>query len=120
MASYTWPPTLPQDVRTDFTEAGGALILSSPMDKGSPKRRRRGNKPAILTVGFYMTTAQVATFETFIKTTIKGTARFDFPHPRTGATIEVRPVPQGDGDLYRVGYVSPIEWSVDMVLEVMP
>lgn len=120
MASYTWPATLPQNVRTEFRETGGALILSSSMDKGPAKRRRRGNLPATLNVGFIMTTAQVATLEGFVSSTIKATARFDFEHPRTGATIEVRIVPQGNGDLYSVSYFSQTEWAVDMTLEVMP
>jgi hypothetical protein len=120
MASYTWPGSLPQKVRTDYTENAGVLILSTPMDAGPAKRRRRGNMPNTVNVGFYMTTAQVATLENFVQNTIKGTARFDFPQPRTGGTVEVRLVPQGDGRLYSVSYYSPTEWLVDMNLEIIP
>jgi hypothetical protein len=120
MAAYTWPVSLPQNVRQDFQTARALNILSTPMDLGSPKRRRRGLGVEQLKVGFYMTTAQIATLETFVQSTIKGTARFDFAHPVTGATVEVRIVPQSDGQLYTVSYHSPTLWLVDMMLEVVP
>ena len=120
MAAYTWPAGLPQNVRRDYSEQSGVLILSTPMDAGPAKMRNRGTKPTTLAVGFYMSDAQILTLETFIKSTIKGTARFDFPHPRTGATVEVRIVPDQDGVLYSASFNAPGEYTVDMTLEVMP
>lgn len=121
MAAYTWPPSLPTSVDSSgFSESYGVLILSTPMDAGPAKRRRRGVKPRIMNVAFVMTNTQIATLETFINDTIKGTARFDFPHPRTGVVIEVRIIPNGDGDLFGVSYFSHDLYQVSLSLEQMP
>ena len=90
------------------------------MDAGPAKMRRRGVKSTMLQVGFYMSDDQIQTLETFIKSTLKGTARFDFPHPRTGAIVEVRIVPDQDGMLYTAGFNAPGEFTVDMKMEIMP
>lgn len=116
----TWPGGLPQNVRREYSEESGVLILQSPMDAGPAKMRRRGAKPTMLNVGFFMTTAQVATLETFVTSTLRGTKRFTFPHPRTGLSVEVRIVPGQDGQLYQVGYSTPGEFTVEMKLEVLP
>lgn len=90
------------------------------MDSGPAKRRRRSAGIEQMTCGFVMTTAQVATLENFITNTIKGTARFDFAHPITAVTVEVRVVPQGDGQLYSAAYLGPSTYAVSMTLEVLP
>lgn len=121
MAAYTWPATLPTQVdSSSYSENYGVLILSTPMDAGPAKRRRRGNKPRIFNVSFIMDDTQIATLETFINDTIKGTARFDFPNPRTQVVVEVRIVPNGDGDLFSVSYFTPTLYRVSLVLEQMP
>lgn len=119
--SYTWPGTLPQQPITDgYGEAGGVLSARSPMDKGPAKMRKLGAKPARLTVSYWMTSAQVETLRTFVESTIKGTARFGWPHPRTGSTVEALMVPGGEGDYYTLGYIGPDRWQVGIELEVLP
>lgn len=120
MALYSWPATLPQNVRRDFQLSRAVNVLSTPMDTGPAKRRRRSAGIEQMKVGFYMTTDQIATLEAFINSSLKGTARFDFAHPVTGVTVEVRIVPQQDGQMYTVGYYTPTLWTVDMALEVVP
>lgn len=120
MAVPSWPAGLPQNVRKDYSETSGVLLLSTPMDKGPAKLRRRGVKPTILKVGFYMTDTQIGTLETFLKTTLGGVQRFTFPHPRTGSSVEVRVVPAQGGELYTASFFAPGEFTVDMQLEVMP
>lgn len=120
MAAYTWPVSLPQNVRQDFQTARAMNILSTPMDMGVSKRRRRGVGIEQLRVGFYMTAAQISTLDTFVQVTLKGTARFDFTHPVTNLLVEVRIVPQSDGQLYSIGYYTPSLWTVDMILEIIP
>lgn len=118
--SYVWPPALPQTVQKGYSETGGVLVIRTPQDSGPAKMRFRGQKPQILQVSFLMTTAQVDTLDTFIKTTIKGTARFGFPHPRTATMVEVRIVPQGEGDFYTMTYQAPGYYLVNLQLEVLP
>lgn len=119
-ASYTWPASLPQDVMRDFSENSGVLVLRTPMDAGPSKMRRRGARPDQMTVGFYMTDEQVTTLDEFIKETIKGTARFYFPHPRTSVVVEARIVPGQDGQFYTASFFAPGQYTVGMTLEIMP
>lgn len=119
-ASYTWPVTLPQTPLAEYTENNGVLIIQTPMDAGPAKRRRRGELPTTFSCGFHMTSTQVGTLETFVKTTISGTARFYFTHPRTGSTVEVRIVPSDNGKLYTATYLKASTYLVSLNLEVMP
>ena len=118
--SIIWPLTLPQVPQKGFTESGGVLVVRTPTDSGPAKMRKRGSKPQTLNVQFLMTTAQTILLETFVKTTIQGTIRFGFPHPRTGVVSEVRIVPQGEGDYYTLSYVAPGYYNVSLTLEVLP
>lgn len=118
--AYVWPIDLPQTPQKGFSETGGALIVRTPMDGGPAKMRRRGNLPSKLTVSFIMTTAQVAVLENFVTNTTKGTARFEFLHPRTQQTVEVRMVPQNEGDLYTVTYLAPDYWTINSSFEILP
>jgi hypothetical protein len=120
MAAYTFPATLPQYVTTNYSEASGVLTLVTPMDMGPPKMRRRGVKPTNFAVSFVMDNTQIETLDDFIKDTIKGTARFDFPHPRTRSTIEVRIIPNSDGTYYNIDYLGVEHYTVSMKLEQMP
>lgn len=120
MAAYTWPGGLPQNIRRDFQVSRGLNILSTTMDTGPAKRRRRGAAVETIKVGYYMTASEIAILENFIQNTIKGVARFDYNHPVTGTSIEVRFVPQSDGQLYTVSFSTPTQWAVDMTLEVVP
>lgn len=118
--AYVWPPSLPQAPLTDYSETSGALILRTPMDAGPAKLRRRGQRPDTLSVVYGMTRAQLVALAAFVQDTIKGTARFGLPHPRTGATVEVRIVPGQDGELYGTAYGAPDFWRVSLTFEVLP
>lgn len=127
MAVSTWPTTLPQVPQKGYTETGGVLILRTPTDAGPAKMRRRGESPQGLNVSFLMSGAQVSSFEDFVKTTLRGVKRFNFPHPRLKSgtppvptSVEVRIVPQGSGDLYTLTYAAPDYWTVSMQLEILP
>lgn len=117
--SYIWPTSLPQSPQKGFAETGGVLVLRTPMDAGPAKQRRRGARPQGLQVTFIMTTAQTQTLETFVKTTLQGTARFGFTHPRLNTVVETRIVPQGDGQLYTFTYLAPDYWTVSLQLEIL-
>lgn len=120
MATYVWPESLPQSPQKGFTETGGVLILRTPMDAGPAKQRRRGQRPQTMDVSFIMTTQQTQDLENFVKTTLQGTARFDFNHPRLNTTVEVRIVPQAEGQLYSFSYLAPDYWTVSLKLEILP
>lgn len=121
MAVYTWPATLPTAPdRNSYSESYGVLMLSTPMDAGVAKRRRRGNRPRTISVAFIMDDTQIATLETFINDTIKGTARFDFPNPRTGVVAEFRIVPNGEGELFTIMPFTPVLYRITMTFEQLP
>jgi hypothetical protein len=122
MSVPNWPTTgnFPQTPQKGYTESMGANIIRSPMDSGPAKQRFRGNKPQVLTVSFFLSQSQVDTLETFIVTTLKGVRRFNFPHPRTGITKEMRVVPQQDGQLYSLDYLGPGYYMANLTFEVLP
>lgn len=119
-AAYTWPLGLPQVPQKGFTETGGALIMRTSMDAGIAKQRRRGYSPSQLNLTFILTSAQVTTLENFVDNTIRGVARFYFPHPRTSQQEEVRIIPQGEGTLYNLAYLAPGYWTLTIQFEVLP
>lgn len=119
--SINWPPTLPQNAAVSgYGEGGGMNIAISPMDAGPPKLRKVSSRADQITVTYLMTTSQVATFETFAKTTTSGIKRFNWQHPRTAVSKEVRFVPGKDGEFYRILYIGPAFYSVAFTLEILP
>jgi hypothetical protein len=121
MATYTWPPTLPTSADSQsYSEVYGVLVLVSPMDAGPAKMRYRGQKPRTMNIEFVMDNTQIATLETFINTTLRGTARFNFTHPRTQASIETRFVPSSDGKYFSISYFAPDLYKISFSLEQMP
>jgi hypothetical protein len=67
-----------------------------------------------------MRTSQVEALRVFVEDTIKGTARFGFPHPRTGAIVEARLVATDNGEMYTVSYITNDVWSTSMQMEILP
>jgi hypothetical protein len=115
-----WPSTLPQKPQENFSEVGGVLVLRSQTDKGPAKMRRRGKYGGTMQVSFYMTNAQYSTFKAFVEDTLFGTKRFGFNHPMTNALLEVRIVPQQDGQMYNTSYITNGWNNVSMTFEVIP
>lgn len=120
-ASYTWPAGLPQaPLFASMSDDFGFNIVTTNMEAGVAKIRKRGQRSSKMQMTFSMTTAQVATLKTFVETTISGLSRFYFTHPRTGSTIEARLVPSGDGVLYQIAQTAPGYWNVSMTMENLP
>lgn len=123
MAIPSWPSAnnFPQVPQKGFTESVGINVIRSQTDAGPAKQRVRARRPDTMQLSFILTTAQCDTLETFIKDTIRGTKRFNFPHPRKlGTTVEVRIVPQQDGQFFQLEYLAPGFWQTQMTFEVMP
>ena len=114
----SWPATLPQEfVEDSFEETMQSLIISTDMEVGPPKTRKR------LTANFtpikgsiIVTKAQRAIFLTFFHSTIAGGAlKFTWKHPITGSTVEMKIIsppkitPLG-GDYFKI----------DMDLHILP
>ena len=118
--THIWEATLPQVPQKGFSESIGALILRTPMDAGPAKQRYRGRRSNTMQLTFIMTTVQVGTLDTWITNTLRGTARFGFPHPRTGSIVEARIVPQGEGGLFNCTYIAPGYWNVSLQFEILP
>lgn len=123
MPIASWPTAnnFPQVPQKGFQETVGINIIRSPMDRGPAKQRLAGTRPNTMQLQFIMTTAQTQTLETFVKTTIRGTQRFNFPHPRIlNTTIECRLVPQSDGQFYVLQYLAPGYWQTNLTFEILP
>lgn len=100
----TWPTGMRYDWR-DFSETPEPVVERSEMERGVPKQRRIASDARVevqLTLHFD-TKAEIADFETWFYTTIKaGQDFFDWPHPRTGATVQARVV---GGELGQLTYL---------------
>lgn len=122
MAIPSWPTinNFPQVPQKGFTESVGVNIIRSQTDAGPAKQRVRSRRPSTMQLSFIMTTEQAATLETFVRDTIRGTKRFNFLHPRTNANVEVRIVPQGDGEFYQLQYLAPGYWQTSINFEILP
>lgn len=119
--AYIWPPALPQSPQMDsFSETKGVLIIRSPMDAGPAKQRRRGRRPDTMQVSFFMDASQKLVLDNFIENTIMGTARFAYKHPLTFQNLEVRIVPQQDGQFYTLQPITFNWYSISMTFEVLP
>jgi hypothetical protein len=115
----SWPASLPQAPLIEgYGETPPDLVLRSQTDGGWAKTRARATAgPTRIVATYAMTGTQLAAFETFVSSDIaERTLAFDWPRPRTGATVSVRMVvvpvivPAGGAD----------RWTVGLTLETMP
>jgi len=111
---------LPQVPQKGFTESIGVNVIRSGTDSGPAKMRRRGTVASTMDLSFILTTAQCTTLENFIKNTLLGTRRFSFPHPRTNTAVEVRIVPSGEGEFFKLQYLAPGYWNTSLKFEILP
>lgn len=85
----TWPISLPQAPEIPgYEEQEPNAVVMTQMDAGPPKSRQRFTAAyAKVTFTFMLTSADVATFRTFYRTTLGyGALAFDFTIPRVGGT----------------------------------
>ena len=118
MASY--PASLPADfLMAAFSETAPDNVIASAMDVGPPKTRRRSSAAVRNISGnVLMTTAQVATHDTFFTTTLfDGAEPFDWTDPRTGAAGSYLYQP-GSPPLYTSA--GPGRWLVTIKLMELP
>lgn len=120
--AIVWPVTLPlRPLVEGYSDAAPNNVLRTSVDIGPAKTRRRSAAaPYPITANFVLTASQAADLDTFANTTLMGGAlRFEWQHPRTGATIECRIVPS-DKDLVKFTPEGPLRWRASMTLEVLP
>jgi hypothetical protein len=122
MAIPTWPTAgnFPQSPQKGFSESIGVNVIRTQTDMGPAKQRRRSKRPSTMDVSFILTTAQTQTLETFINNDLQGVNRFKFTHPRLYTQIDVRIVPQSDGEFFKLQYLAPGYWQTSLKLEVLP
>ena len=85
--SAIWPAGLPQKFdKEDFNEKLGDNVITTNMDSGPPKKRRRFTAAIDDISGkMFMTREQANTLETFYRVTCAdGTVNVEMNHPRKG------------------------------------
>lgn len=110
-----WPASLPQKPLADgFSEQSAPNVVRTENDAGPTNARRRYTVPVKrLSVRFLMTSAQVATFETFHETTLaSGVLPFDWTDPRTRSAESFCILGVGAYEVAGPGY-----WYVSLTLE---
>lgn len=118
MSNPTWPTSLPTPLVTNITYAPLVdPILATQMEGAMKTRRRFTALPEKLTCSVMLTEAQLATFQTFVKTTLAYTLPFDWIDFRVGtaATYVFLKTPTEQ-------YVASAErlWRVDLELMKEP
>jgi hypothetical protein len=112
-----WPSEFPAALVDGFRETVPDNTLRSDMDQGPAKVRQRFTAAVRrLTVSYLLSKAQVASLETFYNQILSGgSLRFDYIHPRSGASVSCRfrqpPVYNGMNGKY---------FRVNVELEVLP
>lgn len=122
MAIPTWPTAngFPQSPQKGFSESFGVNVIRTQTDAGPAKQRRRAKRPSTMDLSFILTTAQTQTLESFVENDLNGVQRFSFPHPRLNTAVEVRIVPQGEGEFFKLQYLAPGYWQTSMKFEILP
>lgn len=117
MTDAVWPASLPQDVERPYQETLADNTVTTPMEIGPAKKRRRSTAGvSTLSATVQLTTAQTETLQTFFEDTLAGGAlRFDWTHPRTqvAAVFRFAKPPQ-------ISHVSGPNWQARLELEVLP
>jgi len=93
MANIVWPEELPQTPLYDgYQETFPNMVLRTQMDAGLPKMRRRFTAaPRPMKFQLSLTNEQAALLDEFFTSTCRGgSERFEWAHPRTTETVEVR------------------------------
>lgn len=119
MADIIWPATLPQYVdQNGYQEARVSGKLETEMDSG-PKSMRRlyTATPIVFSIQLTLTSTQVGTLDAFYYTTAKhGTLPFEWKHPRTGSTVDMRFL----GDSPNYVHEGAEEFVTSFSVEVLP
>jgi hypothetical protein len=115
----TWPATLPSTfLDGTYKESPPDNSVSQKMDVGPPQKRQ-SSTAGIRPVGgrMVMTTAQVATFDTFYDTTLgSGSLSFDgLDNQRTGSVVDHMFLA-----LPKYSNAGPDNWFIDMQLGELP
>ncbi|MBK8211713.1 MAG: hypothetical protein IPK78_18940 [Rhodospirillales bacterium] len=112
-----WPASLPQKpLMQGFRETAVNLVVRSQTDVGPAKARRRATAgPTTFEMSFRLTSTQLATFRTFVRTDIQdGAGPFTWAHPVTGVpgTFRLIEPPQ----IVPAG----VSWLVGLRVEMLP
>lgn len=107
-----WPSKF-KILREGFSETPADRVISSQMDVGPAKKRRR-TILGVKNISFMVQTtiADYADFEQFYLDNDVGS--FDFTHPRTNQTVKARFVSVPTGELEETVYRIPVQ------LEILP
>lgn len=116
MANWT-TTIMPQTLLIDgYSETYADNIIRSNMEVGPAKQRQRISAAVTpITGSLILTSSEATAFDTFYNTTINhGADQFEWTHPRTGSTCQMRftAVPR----LERVESY----WRLSMQLEILP
>lgn len=126
MAVINWPGTLPQKPLLEgYGEVAQSPKYSVPTDNSQPIERPKTTLRAQkITCSMDMTDAQLATFETFVYSTLgQGALEFLLPHPRLTTPVRTKII--GD-EPYSLQLMTPAigsrpaKWKVSMTLMVFP
>lgn len=119
----TYPASLPQQPLVDGYEEGFPnTLVRTQMDKGPDKVRRRFTAGTrTFTIQLLLDETQVQTLDDFIDIDLEGGAlRFDWTHPRTGASVQFRFIPVNNDAIVTYQTVSSKFYRAQAQVEILP
>jgi hypothetical protein len=122
MASYVWPPALPQLVTKGTRYWVEPDLLETDMDVGPAKARLRSTKPRrYFSTRVEFTGNEYATWETFFENISYGVSQFEWTDPTDGTTKNCR-LRKVDGVKWKnrmAGSVTERTWSATLTIEIL-
>lgn len=114
MADIDWPLTLPKPRAGELSENPVAAFVNDAVEVGAARRRARFTRKLMrFSFGVTLSTAQAAALRTFVLTTTDGGVdEFNWTHPVTAATYEVR-----FANLPEIAAMTPGAWRAQIDLE---
>ncbi len=119
----SWPSTLPQDFLIGASITDDESCITSQMDAGPASVRNRFTAISkTVKTGLVITGAQLATFNTFIRTTLQnGSLTFTWIMPDTGASASIRFKKKPEWTCIKPSAdVNSRIWRADLEIEVLP
>lgn len=130
MATFVWPPSLPQSpIANGYKESMPSNLIRSDAEYGPAKVRKRGGaKPIVVSASYILSTEEVEILDEFMYESIGGGAIcFDWPRPRFSTTqdgtryVRARIVPSSDSLYNKSNVGNTVDfWQVDLNLEIFP
>lgn len=122
MASYVWPPALPQLASKGTQYWVEPHVIETEMDTGPSKARLRTTKPRrFFATQVEFTGNEYATWETFLENISYGVSQFEWTDPTDGSTknCRLRRIENSKWVNRMAGSINERSWRARLTIEII-